>query len=71
MKGVKDRIDIMTMLCCTDMNFNLYRQYLEKYKQMQLRQRLKEIVKSCTDIKYLPLSFKELIKVKRRVLQEI
>lgn len=71
MKGVKDRIDIMTLLCSTTMRFAIYRDLLATYKLTHLRQRLKEIIQSFTDINYLPLDFKAWIRMKKRLLQDI
>lgn len=70
-KGQKDRIDIMALLCSADMDFEKYRSLLEKNKLNQHRQRLKEIIITFKDIKYLNLNAKDYAKIKKELLKKM
>jgi hypothetical protein len=58
-KGLKDRIDIMTLLCCCDIDFKKYRELLESYDKKHFLGRLKEIINTFREIKYLDLNPRE------------
>src|SRR3989338_5965325 len=64
-KGQKDRIDIMTLLCYARIDFNKYRKLLAKYKLEKYRQRLKEIITTFRDVKHLNLNLVEFTKLKK------
>jgi hypothetical protein len=68
-KGLKDRIDIMSLLCFQNLDFKKYRELLEKYKNKAFSGRLKEIVKGFTEAKYLDFNPREL-KLKKKALLE-
>src|SRR3989344_1460346 len=70
-KGQKDRIDIMTLLCYARIDFNKYRKLLAKYKLEKYRQRLKEIITTFRDVKHLNLNLVEFTKLKKGLLNEI
>lgn len=70
-KGQKDRIDIMTLLCYTPINLKKYRELLKKYNLLFYRHRLKEIIQSFKDIRFLNLSFKEYIQIKKKIVAEL
>lgn len=70
-KGQKDRIDIMTILCYAKIDFNKYRKLLVKYKLDKYRYRLKEIITTFKDIKHLNLNLVEFTKLKKNLLEEI
>ncbi len=70
-KGQKDRIDILTLLCHAPINFNTYRKMLEQHGLQRYRQRLKAIVMAFRDFKHLNTNPHEYAKIKRRLLKEI
>ena len=67
-KGQKDRIDIMTLLCFADVDFKKYKELLSNNKLHHFKQRLKEIVISFTEIKYLGLNTNDYAKIKKKLL---
>ncbi len=67
-KGQKDRIDVMTLLCYAKIDFRKYNGLLEKYKLTEYRQRLKQIIVSFKDIKHLNLNVKRFSEIKRGLL---
>lgn len=69
-KGQKDKIDIMTLLCYTQIDFKKYFEILKKYSLLHYRHRLKEIVQSFREIKYLNLSIQEYTKKKKEFLKK-
>lgn len=68
-KGEKDRIDIMTLLLFSGVNFRKYKELLEKYKLEGFLARLKKIINGFTEIKYLGLNLRE-FKLKKKKLRE-
>jgi len=70
-KGQKDRIDIMTLLCYAKIDFNKYRELISQNKLTNFSQRLKEIVNTFRDLKHLNMTVKEYSKVKKELLSEI
>lgn len=68
-KGQKDRIDIMTLLCCSEIDFNKYRKILSENKLEHFRQRLREIVITFKDLKHLNINVKEFSKKKKKLLK--
>ena len=70
-KGQKDRIDIMTLLCFTEINFNKYRELLKKNKLEKYRERLKEIISTFKDIKHLNLNLMKFAKIKKELMKKI
>src|SRR3989344_5457311 len=58
-KGLKDRVDIVTLLLFSEINFKKYRELLEKFKLTDFRERLKKILINFKDIKYLNLNPRE------------
>ncbi len=71
MKGLKDRIDIMTLLCFAGIDFLKYRELLEKYNLRDYRGRLKKIALSFREIKYLNLNVKDYARRKKELLKKI
>ncbi len=63
-KGEKDRIDIMTLLFFTDVDFKFYLSLLKKYKLEPYFAKLKEIIADFKDYCYLNLNPRE-FKLKR------
>ncbi|MEW6063450.1 MAG: hypothetical protein AB1571_03740 [Nanoarchaeota archaeon] len=70
-KGQKDRIDIMTLLCYVEINFKKYKDILIKYKLEKYKQRLKEIINSFRDLKHLNLNIIDYIKIKKRLVRDL
>ncbi len=70
-KGQKDRIDIMTLLCYSGVNFKKYNELLEKNKLKSYHQRLKEIITNFKDLKHLNLNVKDYSKKKKELLKMI
>ena len=68
-KGQKDRIDIMTLLCYTDIDFKKYRELITKYNLRHFEKRLKEIILSFKEVKYLNLNLNEFAKYKKEILK--
>ncbi|MBI2128718.1 hypothetical protein HYU07_00615 [Candidatus Woesearchaeota archaeon] len=70
-KGGKDRIDIMTLLCFTDVNFKKYFELLKKYKIEHFKYRLIEIIRNFKDMQYLELNPRQLKLKKSKILDEL
>ena len=69
-KGQKDRIDIMTILCYSDVDFKKYNSLLGKYKILNYKKRLIEIIKSFDDFKHLNLNSNDYSKIKKSLLKK-
>ncbi len=70
-KGQKDRIDIMTLLLYAPVNFQKYHALLKKHTLLHLEQRLKEIVRSFSELKYLGINAKDFSKKKKELLVQL
>ncbi len=70
-KGEKDRIDIMTLLCYTEIDFNKYRNIIKKYKIEYYKTRLKEIINNFKNIKHLNLNENEFSKIKKELISKM
>jgi len=70
-KGQKDRIDILTLLCYTKIDFSKYRHFIEQQKIVPYRQRLKEIIQSFKDLKHLNMNSKEYADKKKELLKVV
>ena len=68
-KGQKDRIDIMTLLCHAQIDFSKYNKLLVKYKLSHQRQRLKEIIQTFKDLKHLNVNVQQYAKIKKKLLK--
>lgn len=66
-KGGKDRIDIMTLLFFTEVDFKKYFELLKKYKLEHFLTRLRQIINEFRDINYLNLNPRE-FKLKKKEL---
>jgi len=64
-KGEKDRIDIITLLFYSDINFNEYFKLLKEYKLGHYYQRLKNILLNFKEIKYINMNPRE-FKLKKQ-----
>lgn len=67
-KGQKDRIDIMTLLCYAPLNFKKYDVFLDAYNLKHFRVRLKEIVQIFQEYTYLQMNAKDYAKKKKELL---
>ncbi|MEW5896581.1 MAG: hypothetical protein AB1668_02730 [Nanoarchaeota archaeon] len=70
-KGQKDRIDIMALLCFAPINFSLYLQLLDKYHLAHLYERLKKIITQFSELKHLGLNPREYKKKKEALLGQL
>lgn len=68
-KGLKDRVDIMTLLCYVDIDFKEYQELLQKYALEHFSSRLQKIISDFAEIKYLDLNPRE-FKLKKKELQQ-
>lgn len=70
-KGQKDRIDIMTLLCYSNIDLKLYRKILEEGKLIDYRKRLRQIIQTFRELKYLNINANDYAKIKRRLLEVV
>lgn len=70
-KGSKDRIDIMTLLLFSEINFKEYINLLKKYDLEYFLSRLKKIIIMFTEIKYLNLNPREFKLKKKQLLARL
>ncbi len=68
-KGEKDRIDIMALLCFAPVDFPLYLGLIEKHHLGRLYERLRKIIIGFDGTKYLGLNPRELKKKKEALLR--
>src|SRR3989344_2995945 len=67
-KGLKDRVDIVTLLLFSEINFKNYRELLEKFKLTDFRERLKKTLLNFKDISYLGLNPREFKLRKEKII---
>lgn len=70
-KGQKDRIDILTLLCFTEIDFKNYYEMLKRNNLLHFRQRLKEIVNSFREVGHLGMNVKDYATIKKELLNKI
>ena len=70
-KGQKDRIDILSLLCYAPVNFSRYRSLLVEQNLEHYRVRLKVIIKNFREVEHLNLNLPQYAKIKKRLLAEI
>ena len=70
-KGQKDRIDIMTLVCYANIDFKKYNSILSNYKLINYKIRLKEIIISFDDFKHLNLNARDYSKIKKELLKSL
>lgn len=70
-KGVKDRIDIMTLLIYSNIDFEKYLKILNENKLEHYNVRLKTIIKNFKDLKYIGLNENEFSKIKKKLLEKV
>lgn len=67
-KGQKDRIDIVTLLCFAEIDFKEYFRLLEHYHKETFAARLQQIIREFTEIKYLGLNPREFKLKKEQII---
>ncbi|MBU2637802.1 MAG: hypothetical protein KJ955_02420 [Nanoarchaeota archaeon] len=70
-KGAKDRIDVMSLLIYSPINFRKYSELLKSNKIEHYFQRLKEIINSFRNIEYLGLNPREFRLKKQELLEKL
>ena len=70
-KGVKDQIDIMTLLFFTKVNFKFYMHLLKRYEHENYFSRLKQIINTFTEYEYLNLNPREFKLKKKEILKRL
>ncbi len=72
-KGIKDSIDIVTLLVYAPINLNIYSEILKKYNLKHYKQELLHVLANFLDddIKYLSMNFQQFKKWKRKKSEEI
>ncbi len=70
-KGEKDRIDIMTLLFYSDINFREYFRLLKKYKLEHFYKRLGNIILNFKEIKYINTNPREFKLKKQEILNKL
>lgn len=70
-KGLKDKLDIISLVFKTDIDFNEYYNLIKKYKLMNFPTRLKHIINNFKDIKYLELNPREFKLKKKEILEKL
>lgn len=70
-KGTKDRIDVMSLLVYSPVDFRKYSLLLKSNKLESYFQRLKEIINSFKDIEYIGLNPREFKLKKQEILEKL
>ncbi len=70
-KGGKDRVDIMTMLFYSEIDFREYFRILQKYKLGHFYERLKKIISNFKDINYIGMNPRQLKLKKKEMLDKL
>lgn len=70
-KGLKDQVDILTLICFCEIDFKKYHSLLKKYKIEHFYDRLKHIISNFKDIKYLNLNPREFKLKKKEILNKL
>jgi len=70
-KGEKDRVDIINLLFCADVDFGLYRRLLREYGLGHYLPRLKSIIASFKETRYVGMTPRQLKLRKKEVLGKL
>src|SRR3989344_794789 len=70
-KGEKDRIDIISLVFYSEINFKEYHKLIEKYKLEDYYARLIKIISNFKEIKYLNLNPREFKLRKTKIIEEL
>lgn len=71
LKGQKDQIDILSLLCFAEIDFGKYRKLLKEKNLEHFRTRLKEIVQTFQEVRYLGMNVKDYARIKRELMGKI
>ena len=70
-KGLKDRIDIMNLLLKCEIDFNEYKNILEKESLINFKRILIEIISNFTEIKYVDLNPRQFKLIKEEMINKL
>lgn len=70
-KGMKDRVDIMTLLCFAGIDLKRYSKLLKRYKLEHYFLRLKNVINNFKDYNYLNLNPREFKLKKKEILEDL
>ena len=70
-KGMKDKIDIFSLLSLESFNFSKYKKILKKYKKEEFIIHLRNLLKETFEIKELKLSRHKMSRLKKEILKKI
>ena len=71
LKGMKDKIDIFSLLSLENFDFSKYKQILKKYKKEKFILHLRNLLKETFEIKELKLSRHKMSRLKKEILEKI
>ena len=70
-KGEKDRIDIMALLCYADINFGEYFKLLKEYNLEYFYEKLKRIILNFKEIKYIDMNPRQFKLKKQDIINKL
>lgn len=72
-KGIKDSIDIITLLIYAPIDIQIYKKFLKKYKVERYSDELKTVIKKfdIKNLKYINKNFQEFNKWKKEILKKL
>lgn len=70
-KGKKDKLDILSLLNAVDLDFEFYKQILQKTKKENLLEKLKTLLKNTVRVTELNLTNHKIAKLKKEVIEKI
>lgn len=70
-KGEKDKIDIISLLTQTEMNFEFYKTILQQYHQGKFVVKLRELVIQTKEIKELNINQHKFSQIKKTILDKL
>jgi len=70
-KGEKDRIDIVSLILYSEIDFKEYHKLIEKYQLIDYYTKLLKIIKNFKEIKYLNLNLREFRLRKTKIIEEL
>ncbi len=70
-KGEKDKIDIVSLLADCEIDFVFYKKLLDVYKKSELKEKLKDLLKSVNQMPERNLNQHALSRLKSRVLERL
>lgn len=70
-KGEKDRLDILSLLASSDINWKKYRDYLDEFNKERLKEELIELLKRTTDTLELDLTRPKMRRLKEKIINQL